>query len=136
VCVGVRVGVVWGGVGWVGRVKTELRLCIICRHTWTWKWSVVSTKLTVRISCIAPKKRIHVDTVDKLYICKEKKKGIQLIDKYLATPYNILEAFLKLFVPTYCTIFTLFQFCFYSAYLYINSFPYTHFIFKASCENL
>jgi len=36
-----------------------------------------------------------MDTVDKLYICKEQMNGIQLKDKYLATPCKILEALLK-----------------------------------------
>ena len=76
-------------------MKTEVRSCIIYRHKWTWKWSVFSTKLTAWISYIAPKKGIHMDTVDKLYICKEQMNGIQLKDKYLATPCKILEALLK-----------------------------------------
>jgi hypothetical protein len=31
-----------------------------------------------------------MDTVDKLYIYKERLNGIQLNDKYMATPYKIL----------------------------------------------
>ena len=53
------------------------------------------TKLTVWISYIAPKKGINMDTVDKLYIYKERMNGIQLNDKYMATPYKILESLLK-----------------------------------------
>ena len=36
-----------------------------------------------------------MDTVDKLYICKERMNAIQLNDRYMATAYETLEAVLK-----------------------------------------